>query len=560
MRTASPSLRASTAPVVRAWRTARLLAGASCASLTFAACGGSDGGDGGTGTTPAISLSVASNTLTVAQGGAAGTVAATVGRSGGFAGEVALSGTATGGLTVQVTPNTLGAAETSASVGISAPSSTAAGTYQVTVRATGTGVTERTQTITVTVTGSGGGNPTNVPFAFCAARVPTWVAYQSEAGPWTRSTSTNATFTMPITGRGGVAFVLPSSSGSGFETHVYYGTAAELETMGAGICSATEVGSKEVIGTVSNIGPTAADDATILFGGTGNRVLGNAAPPKSFSLQDVLDGPRDLLAVQKGPGTPIRPVLKLIVRRGLNPANGSALATLDFAATEAFAPASASLTVGNLGSGEEVLVRTSFITDKGFLGSLPFDITDPEPTATQNYFGLPANQVQTGDLQVVSASTTSSAAREAIGFFTDIVNRTLTLGPAMSSATIGVAATTPYVRPRAQFAAQTEYGAGAIARFQQTPSATARYVVLVVATAASTANASNQWTLALPDFTASAGYDANWAPRPGTIVSGTATVFGDRLLLPNRRQVLPGGTPAAGMTFRDASRAADFTP
>src|SRR5207245_8009321 len=67
-----------------------------------------------------------------------------------------------------------------------------------------------------------------LPLAFCGANAPVWMAYQNDAGPWTRVVAdANGVVHVPIDTRGGIA-ALRGSSVSGFDLAVEYATATEL--------------------------------------------------------------------------------------------------------------------------------------------------------------------------------------------------------------------------------------------------------------------------------------------------------------------------------------------
>jgi hypothetical protein len=98
-------------------------------------------------------------------------------------------------------------------------------------------------------------------------------------------------------------------------------------------------------------------------------------------LIDVIAGRADLLI----PGGPSR----IIIRRGLNPANGSTLPVLDFNAAEAFAPVTRILTVNNAGA-DQLTSNTAYLTANGTGGVLI-------SARGLHYYGIPAAQQQAAD-------------------------------------------------------------------------------------------------------------------------------------------------------------------
>ena len=126
----------------------------------LAACSSDGGGGPEPGPDPAIAITLASSAASIPQGGSA-PVAATLTRSGGFTGTVNLTvegvpAGVTGSVgNVQTTGGT-----TTATVTIQVAGTTAPGTYQLTVRATGSGVNDATAPFALTVTAVAAGSYT----------------------------------------------------------------------------------------------------------------------------------------------------------------------------------------------------------------------------------------------------------------------------------------------------------------------------------------------------------------------------------------------------------------
>jgi uncharacterized membrane protein len=114
-------------------------------------CGTSTGGDGGTGPTPAIAISIGTAALTIPAGGSQD-LTATITRSGGFTGVISLEteGAPTGVSAFTSGITTIGTI-TTGTVTVTVAASTAPGTYQLIVRASGQGVTSVTQPVALTV-------------------------------------------------------------------------------------------------------------------------------------------------------------------------------------------------------------------------------------------------------------------------------------------------------------------------------------------------------------------------------------------------------------------------
>ena len=470
--------------------------------------------------TPSFSIALAPTTLSLAQG-AAGASTVTITRANGFTGAVnlAVSG-APAGLTVTPNPASVATGSTTATLNLSAAASTAAGTYPVTVTASGTGVSNQTATLNVTVTAASG---SNANWQFCASNAPVWLAVQDGIGAWTRVTPTNNAFSFNITSaKGGVAYVQPGS-GNSFTLTVLYGLKQELSDASAGLCANTT--EKTVNGSVAGL--AASEAASVSLGGAMVSVSANG----NFTLSNVPDGNRDLIAAKtltsvSGSGITLT-VNKLIIRRNQNPANGSTMTALDFGAAEAFDPIAKTLTVNGAGS-DLLSTAVSYVTANNGSTTLYTD-ANPASSGTRTYYGVPSAQQATGDLHLLTAVATnitgSSASylRIAGTYFKDATDKTVTLGPVPATATVSTLATTPYVRLRMQWTAQTEYGKYFSSIYSQSNAAAPR-TSIVSATSGYLGGTSVD--LAIPDFTGVAGWDPNWGLKAGQATQWIATGTG----------------------------------
>jgi hypothetical protein len=331
-------------------------------------------------------------------------------------------------------------------------------------------------------------------------------------------------------------------NGTDYDLTVTYGTASELNAGGAGQCSAYPRGTKRLTGTVA--GAAMTDFVQVSLGPTSEFVVGGT----TFTLDSVPDVPLNLLASRStmdmatGSMTPSR----LILRRNVNYANNSAIPTLDFNnAAEAFAPATANLTIAGAGS-DTAFVSTIFSSGRfsfdGFGGGA---FTFNFGASPLRYAGVPTDRLQSGDTHVVfafaqGADTTST--RGLLAFVRTISDRSVTLGPAPSAAAVTSLGSAPYLRLRATSAGQSQYAGGASVDFyQSTRSAT------VSATAAYVGGAPATWDLSIPDLSA-AGFDAAWGLRPATRTDWSFTTFGSNFLS------VFSGTPADGTTLLTASK------
>ncbi|MGE0440124.1 MAG: beta strand repeat-containing protein [Gemmatimonadales bacterium] len=127
--------------------------GLGLAAALGTACG-SSGGDGGTnpGDNPAIAISISKSSLTIQQGGS-DNLTATITRSGGFTGNVNIvTEGAPAGVTAAASNVATSGGTTTGTITVSVAASAAPGTYNLTVRASGSGVSDKTQALTLTIT------------------------------------------------------------------------------------------------------------------------------------------------------------------------------------------------------------------------------------------------------------------------------------------------------------------------------------------------------------------------------------------------------------------------
>lgn len=490
-------------------------------------------------TAQSFALAVAPTALTVQQGATA-TSQLTITRTNNFVGAVALGTTgAPNGLTV--TANPVSVTGTTAAISVAAASTTAAGTYTITINGTSTGVAAQSTTLSVQVTQAPVGGTGNIAmrFAGCdAIDTPIWLAAQDGTGAWNRITAdANGTYRFSIGTRGGVASV--TRGATNYSLEVFYGSVAELSAIAAGNpCAAAPTGTKRLTGNVANAG--AMDFITISLGAATTTVFGNTPP--AFALDDVAAGPLDLLASRAALSETGLAVDKLIIRRGVNYA--TTVPTIDFTSGEAFDPIKRTITLAGL-NGEEGFASVSYVTANG--SGAPFFSGQAEGS-TIDYFGIPASKQAAGDLHQLlvgafASGANPTASRMSYGFFRDATDRTVTLGAALSPATVTSVATAPYARLRAQFASQADYNALATATFAQ-----AARQATVSASAAYFGGTPATWDLAIPDLANVAGFDATWGLRTATQANWSVTALGGDFL------TLSGQAPTDGALVKAASR------
>lgn len=289
-----------------------------------------------------VSITFGTTPLPLTAGGASGNSTVTLARQGTFTGAVGLAFTAPpAGITATVSPASVASGSTTATATVQASAAVAPGNYNLTLNGTGTGIPAATGTLPVTVTGGGGGG--SASFTFCAEDAPIWVASQDNTGTWTRVNATSGStyqFSFP-SGKGGIAYV--DTVGAGTDLTVIYGTVAEFTAAGGTLNNLGCDSDKTLNGSVSGVSNTEA--ASVNLGGSSAFVIPISGT--TYVLNDVAAGAHDLVATRLDAAS--FSVNSIILRRALNIASGGTIPVLAFG-TEGFTPASANVTVGNLGS------------------------------------------------------------------------------------------------------------------------------------------------------------------------------------------------------------------
>ena len=458
--------------------------------------------------TASFTLALNPTSLTVSAGGSA-TSTVTLAPSN-FTGSVALSveGAPTG-LTAAFNPSS---ATTTSVLTITTAAALAPGSYTLTIRGSASGLTDRTATLTITVAAAGTGTIT-LNFANCpVAERPVWLAAQDGTGPWTRVTGSNDAyqFTM-IQSKGGVAFATVSDSS--IVTTEYF-TEGDLHqgTLDyvVRLDRCQSLLGETVNGSVAGL--AAGELASVSIGSARTSVNGNGA----FQLANAEDGNLALVgfkSLASTPGTGSR----MLIRRNNNPANGGSVGTVDFSGSESFAPASATMTIANLGTGETYKHAMHYYTAGGATNCEVARLYAEIPASGNTFtaFGAPAAQQASSDWHAVSLFTYAgtNSFRTLHQYFQALAPQTFTLGSVLPVPTI-TALAGGYKRLQAALTMPAEYQSRASFRYQD--QAGTRPLVIVSATMAWFGSTSV--SLSLPDFSGVAGWNNGWAPSSGASV------------------------------------------
>ena len=496
---------------------------------------------------PAIALALTPTNATVQQGNST-TLTVAIARTN-FAGNVtlAVSGAPAG---VNVSYSTNPVAVDGATITLAVGSGVTPGVYQLTVTGSGTGIANATATFTLTVqqATAGTGNVTWT-FGFCGAQdIPIWVAAQNGSGAWQRVVGVNNSYSFTITSQGGIAYVTQNGAND-FDISFYFGSLAEMQARGSSICPTAAL--KTVNGSVANYGTSTF--AQISLGPAFQQVQN---PMTTFQLQGVPPGTVDLVAVRSGIdlANPLAglQVNKLIIRRGLNPADGSTLPVLDFNGAEAFDPDRKTLTIGGGTAGEQLLGGVTYFTaNQGFAVLSSGTLASG---GVVNYPAVPSSRQAATDLHIVTAigtvasGGTSTSSRVLTEVFKDAGNRTVTLPPALNTPTFTTLATAPYLRNRVQLARQPEYGNAWVLGYGQNGRAVSVFI-------SSGYLGSDPFDFAFPDFSTVAGWQNTWGLAGGALTTYNISASGWTL----------GGSGFVnpyleGTVIRTGARTGQFTP
>jgi len=367
--------------------------------------------------------------------------------------------------------------------------------------------------------------PQTVQVAYCGGLEPDWVAFQDGDGPWTRAEPALVggivTFQHAFqSNRGGIA--TKSRGGLGISIlSVLYGGPAELANAGntrALFCDLAL--SKTLLGTVAGID---ADEFATISGGLQSHTQVTLAAGADFALKSLPGGPHDLIGTRITGAQGQAVVTRMILRRDVDLPDSTTLPVFDFAGAEAFAPATATLTLEGIGLespsiGVQLLSETSEI--------LFSPVPSASAAAIRPYSALPLDRLRAGDLQALFASTaTTTGSRFARVYFRAPTDRTLALPAALERPAFSLAEAAPFLRPSARFVPQADFDRSASVVYQQGSN---RFVTVTM-TAGYAALTGGQYELVVPDLSGTPGLDPAWLLHPGLPLYRTAGRVGGTL-------------------------------
>jgi hypothetical protein len=223
-------------------------------------------------------------------------------------------------------------------------------------------------------------------------------------------------------------------------------------------------------------------------------------------FNNVPDGMIDLVAARGVIGT--APTLnRLFVQRGLNPAAGSTVA-VDFNGSNALNPVNATVQINNLGADQGTVAMTYRTANRT---QLAYSFDAPGTSTNRVFGGFPAFAGSFHGLQVSALPNVSipDRVRSMTLIHAAVANRVVTLGSELGAVTVGATATSPSLRLHA-IIPPSQYSSSWSVSFTQGSGAQAR-VSSIQSTAGYFVATPTSVTLAMPDLSGAAGYEATWA-------------------------------------------------
>ncbi len=518
--------------------------GCSALLLFLVACGsdsgtptvpgnGSDGGDPPP--TPAIALTVSPGSTSV-EAGSAASLTATVSRSGGFTGSVAVQvQDLPSGVSASVgDPSTSGTTSTFA-VELETTATATPGEYQLTVQASGSGVSAVTQPFALAITapppdddddddGDGNGNgdggtgaTVTLDFSGCLADfLPLWVGYQNGSQAWDRAEGDGTVFTFTLTAEvGAYAWVMgPENTAM---TQITYLTRAELlDDQPVRVCVPPQ-GTATMTGQVEGLDSSQFAGVTL---GPGFGFVSGSSP--EFQITGMPEGTFDLVASRASSMDP-RPD-RFLLRRDVAVTDGGSLGTLDFGGAESFDPATAQVSVNGPGADDATVLMgylsgAQCLGDNSALAILPR--VGPGPVTAP---GIPADRQREGDFhQLTVTSVVDDDEVAEVRFFRTLTDQSVTLPPPVEPVTTQVDG--PYLRLSTTFPIPGEFLSGdagvAILTVNQHEGA----MVRTMSTSVSLARLGSATAeVTIPDLSGAPGWSAAWGIPAGPEVQWFAGV------------------------------------
>lgn len=451
--------------------------------------------------------------------GSAGNSTIAIGRLGGFAGEVTLT---VAGAPTGVTATLAPAATTgnSSTLTVTVGANAALATSTLTIRGNATGQPERTLTIQLTVNAASGGGTASFNIS-CLA--PVWAAFQDgDAGAWTQVVPNGQGLHTFSVSQDRAGFAFATTPGATATVTVLRMTRAEMTAAPQNYCAATQ-GTKFVNASLTGLAANDRANVWIGNGGASRSVEG------AFSIFSIMNGAQDLVAFRKSTlaagGNPSRG----LIRRDLDPANASTLPGIDLNGAESFAAAAAQITVPNFAGNETLAVTMGFRSGASCSFAQLYQVADgAAATSPVPIEGIPAGNLRASDVHIIGLTAivggaNVTATRVIQQNVATVANRTISMPAPLAVPTVTTLAG-PYKRLQAVYPIPADYNNGSSFTY-----ITLSPIRTMLISATTGWIGGSQATMAMPDFSAVAGWNNAWAPPTTATGTWSAQVNGGNI-------------------------------
>lgn len=363
-----------------------------------------------------------------------------------------------------------------------------------------------------------------------------WVAYKNEGGAWTRLEQAGPQ-TLVVTHRLAIAWA-HGASGLGTLNVAYVG-AGEVGSF-LDCFNGPITGQRTLSGTVRGV---PANHRVELSFGRATVLL--PADATSFSFYYAPVGSNDLIAMRwLPPGSPVH-IDKLIIRRAQGVETG-VVPLLDFAASEAFAPASRTVNWTGPGAFGDLFFLTAS-GNEAYL-SAPrsgYPETNDVPRSAA-FLSIPSDRLVAGDIHRL---TLISETRRLVHYYRAANDLNLTFGPDAGVPTFTPIATAPHVRHRVDVPGQALYGELIwVNRAQTVPRTPVRgsKIINLYGTRRYFGGTPATWSLEVPDFAGLTGV--------GTEIGFDTGSFVWSVIVSSRPRGFDDRQATHGLTHRTATR------
>lgn len=375
---------------------------------------------------------------------------------------------------------------------------------------------------------------------FCSSDVPVWIAYRNQGADWVRLTP-NADGAVSFTATNDVALAFVRQDGADYDTEIIFAANTELERI-SGVSCREESGGKRLNGTVTGVVGSQASQIAMSYS-----TVYLPATQTSFSLTNLPERPLDLIASRVNIVGTNQSADRIIIRRNESLAHNATMPELDFTSPFAAVPTAFGIDVAGIAFGDFAFLATTFVSALETPHTLAY--AEPVGDGAHTSVGVPLQDLLAGDYHdafVVSIDE-AGAVRGVERFFLAPTNQILTLGGVMGSPTVTEAATTPYLRLRAQMTRALDYARAMRAVYVQDQQAFS--ITRVSVTITSGYEAADSWDATIPDLSGVSGWQNSWG-----LVAGGGAVDWDVSVYGGRPELLFGAPPGDGEVMRFASR------